>query len=56
MLTSLQNVAPSHLMDPRLHDFRNLKVTGLASEDGDRAFDDEEFPLPAPASLQVVSL
>ncbi len=46
MLTALQNVVPSHLMDPRLNDFRSLKTTGVASVDGDKAFDAEEFPLP----------
>ena len=51
MLTALQNVVPSHLMDPRQHDFRSLKTTGVASEDGDKAFDAEEFPMPALAPL-----
>ncbi len=46
MLTSLQNVVPSHLMDPRQHDFRSLKTTGVASADGDKAFDAEDFPVP----------
>ena len=49
MFTALQNVVPSHLMDARLHDFKNLQVTGMADPDGDIAFD--EAPLPAPASL-----
>ncbi len=56
MLTALQNVVPSHLMDPRLHDFRNLKTTGQACEDGDKAFDEEEFPVQPLPSLQVVAL
>jgi tRNA 2-thiocytidine biosynthesis protein TtcA len=49
MFTALQNVVPSHLMDARLHDFKNLQVTGMADPDGDIAFD--ESPLPPPASL-----
>ena len=49
MFTALQNVVPSHLMDARLHDFKNLQITGMADPDGDIAFD--EAPLPAPASL-----
>ena len=49
MFTALQNVVPSHLMDARLHDFKNLQITGIADPDGDIAFD--EAPLPAPASL-----
>ena len=55
MFTALQNVVPSHLMDGTRHDFKGLKVTGVASEDGDKAFDSEEFFAPAnlPA-LQVV--
>ena len=57
MLHALQNVVPSHLADARLHDFRNLAVTGVASPDGDRAFDHEEFPEPASLpSLQVIKL
>ena len=56
MLTALQNVAPSHLMDPRQHDFRGLKVTGVASEDGDKAFDDEEYSVPTLPSLQIVAI
>jgi len=49
MFTALQNVVPSHLMDARLHDFKNLQVTGMADPDGDIAFD--ESPLTPPASL-----
>jgi tRNA 2-thiocytidine biosynthesis protein TtcA len=45
MLRSLQNVAPSHLADPRLHDFAALEATHVPMPDGDIAFDDE--PLPA---------
>jgi tRNA 2-thiocytidine biosynthesis protein TtcA len=39
-------VVPSHLLDTKLHPFTTLKATGVASEDGDKAFDEE--PLPAP--------
>ena len=58
MFTALQNVAPSHLMDAKLHDFRNLKATGVPDENGDLAFDEEELPAaPAlPGSVQVVQL
>jgi len=57
MFNALQNVVPSHLADGTLHDFRNLKVTGEASEDGDMAFDEEEFPpAAAPPSLQVIKM
>jgi tRNA 2-thiocytidine biosynthesis protein TtcA len=57
MLHALQNVVPSHLADGTLYDFANLTANGVASEDGDKAFDPEEFPaagaLPA---LQVIQL
>ena len=46
MLTALQNVVPSHLMDRRLYPFESIAVTGEASEDGDKAFDDEALPAP----------
>ncbi|MEJ8846712.1 tRNA 2-thiocytidine(32) synthetase TtcA [Variovorax rhizosphaerae] len=47
MFTSLQNVVPSHLLDGTLHDFKGLKATGVADEDGDKAFDPPELPTPA---------
>jgi tRNA 2-thiocytidine biosynthesis protein TtcA len=58
MYTALQNVVPSHLMDATLHDFKNLKATGVPDENGDHAFDEEEFPAtPAlPGGVQVVQL
>ena len=56
MFKALQNVVPSHLMDGTLHDFKGLKATGVPSEDGDKAFDHEEFPAPSLPGLQVVKL
>jgi len=56
MFTSLQNVVPSHLMDVNRYDFKNIKITGQADEDGDKVFDEEEFPMPKLAGLQVVQL
>jgi tRNA 2-thiocytidine biosynthesis protein TtcA len=47
MFTALQNVVPSHLLDPALYDFQNARATGVADENGDKAFDAEEFPPPA---------
>lgn len=44
MLRSLQNVAPSHLADPKLHDFAAIEATHRPMPDGDIAFDDEPFP------------
>jgi tRNA 2-thiocytidine biosynthesis protein TtcA len=57
MFSALQNVVPSHLADGTIHDFRNLKTTGTADEDGDKAFDEEEFPSPtALPGLQVIRM
>ncbi len=56
MFTSLQNVVPSHLMDVNRYDFKNIKITGQADAEGDKVFDEEEFPLPKVAGLQVVQL
>ncbi|WP_138517050.1 tRNA 2-thiocytidine(32) synthetase TtcA [Rhodoferax bucti] len=62
MFTALQNVVPSHLMDHTKHDFKNIRPTGIADENGDKAFDAEDLPAPALPSLsglpgvQVVSL
>lgn len=57
MARSLQNVVPSHLGDGTLYDFQGLKTTGVASDDGDKAFDHEEFPAaPALPGLQVIKL
>jgi len=56
MFTSLQNVVPSHLMDVNRYDFKNIKITGQADVDGDKVFDEEEFPLPKVAGVQVVQL
>jgi len=60
MFRALQNVTPSHLLDGTLHDFKALTPTGVADEDGDRAFDPPELPATAAPgalpSLQVVRL
>jgi tRNA 2-thiocytidine biosynthesis protein TtcA len=57
MFNALRNVVPSHLADGTIHDFRNLKMSGIACEDGDKAFDEEEFPAPpALPSLQVIRM
>ena len=47
IFAALGNVAPSHLADPKLYDFRNLKAGGRPDPEGDRAFDPEEFDDPA---------
>ena len=44
MFSALQNVVPSHLMDRSLFPFETIRATGEASEDGDKAFDEEPLP------------
>ncbi|TFZ07260.1 tRNA 2-thiocytidine(32) synthetase TtcA [Ramlibacter henchirensis] len=57
MANALQNVVPSHLADGTLYDFRGLTATGVASEDGDKAFDAEDFGTPPVLpGLSVVKL
>ena len=56
MFAALQNVVPSHLLDHSQFDFKNLVATGEAFQDGDTAFDREEFPAASLPGLQVVSL
>ena len=46
MFSSLQNIVPSHLMDSKRHDFKNIRSTGVADADGDKGFDSEEFSAP----------
>ena len=46
MFSALQNVVPSHLMDGTRYDFKGLKASGVASADGDKAFDTETFVAP----------
>jgi tRNA 2-thiocytidine biosynthesis protein TtcA len=49
MLTALQNVAPSHLMDERLFDFKGVRPSGHAEPEGDTAFDAQPLPTPSMA-------
>jgi tRNA 2-thiocytidine biosynthesis protein TtcA len=57
MFNALQNVVPSHLLDGSLYDFKNARATGIATEDGDKAFDKEEFaPAPTLPGVQVVQI
>jgi tRNA 2-thiocytidine biosynthesis protein TtcA len=55
MFSALQNLVPSHLMDGKRHDFKNIKTTGVASADGDMAFDVEAFKNAGLPGLQVVA-
>ena len=54
MFSALQNVVPSHLMDGTRYDFAGLKATGVASVDGDKAFDSDDFAAANVPGLQVV--
>ena len=50
---SIQNVAPSHLLDRSLFDFAGVKADGIADANGDKAFDVEEYV--EPVSAQVIT-
>jgi tRNA 2-thiocytidine biosynthesis protein TtcA len=54
MFNALQNVVPSHLLDGTSFDFKGLRTTGVADEEGDKAFDPPDFPPPSP--VRVVQL
>ena len=54
MFGALQHIVPSHLMDGAQHDFKNIRATGVANADGDKAFDEETFA--GPARLSSMSL
>ena len=54
MFNALQNVVPSHLLDGTAFDFKGLRTTGVADEEGDKAFDPPDFPPPSP--LRIVQL
>jgi tRNA 2-thiocytidine biosynthesis protein TtcA len=57
MFNALQNLVPSHLADGTHYDFKSLTANGVASDDGDKAFDPPEFTNPAlPPSLQVIRM
>ncbi len=51
ILRALTDVRASHLMDRSLFDFAGLTATGVASEEGDKAFDPETFREPKFADL-----
>ena len=53
---ALQQTVPSHLLDPKLFDFKGMKATGEAPEEGDMAFDPESFNMPSLAGIQTVTL
>ncbi len=54
IFSALSTVVPSHLMDRSMFDFSSLTATGLASIDGDIAFDEE--PCATGSSVNVIRL
>ena len=56
MFSALHNVVPSHLMDGKHYDFKGIQATGVASADGDKAFDEEEFSAAALPGVQIVTI
>jgi tRNA 2-thiocytidine biosynthesis protein TtcA len=48
---SLQNIAPSHMMDRALFDFQRVEADGEADANGDRAFDPDDAPVATPAQV-----
>ncbi|MNT22652.1 tRNA 2-thiocytidine biosynthesis protein TtcA [compost metagenome] len=54
IFSALSNVAPSHLMDPKLFGFKDLKADGVANPMGDIAFDEE--PCSTPTTFGTIPL
>ncbi|MES2325360.1 MAG: tRNA 2-thiocytidine(32) synthetase TtcA [Pseudomonadota bacterium] len=54
IFTSLTTVVPSHLMDPAIFGFKDLKVDGNANPNGDIAFDEE--PCSTPTTFGTIPL
>mgnify|MGYP006282499587 CR=1 FL=1 len=52
LFSGLSNIVPSHLMDPKLFNFRDLRATGVADANGDIAFDED--PCADEADAKVV--
>ncbi len=54
MFTALQNVVPSHLMDASRFDFKGIKITGVANQEGDKVFDQDTLPMvTTPGSQRI---
>jgi tRNA 2-thiocytidine biosynthesis protein TtcA len=43
-------------MDSKRHDFKNIRTTGVAEAEGDKAFDAEEFNKPALPGVSVIGI
>jgi tRNA 2-thiocytidine biosynthesis protein TtcA len=55
IFNSLQRVTPSHLLDRKLFDFPAVSAGGLVAEDGDKAFDAEDFSYGSTVPLRIIS-
>ena len=55
MFNALKHIVPSHLLDGDRYNFKDLKTTGIASEDGDTAFDTEEYKEAGLPGLSVIT-
>jgi tRNA 2-thiocytidine biosynthesis protein TtcA len=55
IFNSLQRVTPSHLLDRKLFDFSAVAAQGVVAEDGDKAFDAEDFSSIATAPFGIIS-
>ena len=51
IFSALSTVVPSHLMDPNMFSFKDLKADGVASPLGDIAFDDEPCATPTMGTI-----
>jgi tRNA 2-thiocytidine biosynthesis protein TtcA len=56
MFNALQHTVPSHLLDPKLFDFKGMKATGEPPEEGDMAFDPETFSMPGLPGIQTITV
>jgi tRNA 2-thiocytidine biosynthesis protein TtcA len=54
IFSSLSTIVPSHLMDPNMFGFKDLKADGVANPLGDIAFDDE--PCATPVAFNTIPL
>jgi tRNA 2-thiocytidine biosynthesis protein TtcA len=57
MFRAMQNITPSHMLDRELFDFDAIEKTDSPVENGDTAFDKEDFSTPETTTdVQVVTL